>query len=91
MPALQGGMRAFSIISIIAIGCLAISSARAETARLPTSERSPPTGKVLPLKGAGSANGCAAYGPGFVKVEGTGSCVKIGGALDIGVAASSRR
>ena len=74
---------------IIAIGCLVIASARAETARPPTSERSPQTGKVLPLKG--SANACAAYGPGFVKIESTGSCVKIGGALDVGVAASSRR
>ncbi|MGV7216805.1 hypothetical protein [Bradyrhizobium sp. UFLA05-112] len=78
-------------LSIIAIGCLAISSASAETARLPTSERSPPTGKVLPLKGTGNANACAAYGPGFVKVEATGSCVKIGGALDVGVGASIRR
>ncbi|WP_349253635.1 hypothetical protein [Bradyrhizobium sp. CB82] len=89
MPELQGGMRAFSII--IAIGCFAIASARAETARLPTSDRSPQTGKVLPLKGTGSANACAAYGPGFVKVEATGSCVKIGGTLDVGISASSRR
>ncbi|GLR88344.1 hypothetical protein [Bradyrhizobium iriomotense] len=78
-------------LSIIAIGCLAISSASAETARLPTSDRSPQTGKVVPLKSTGSANACAAYGPGFVKVESTGSCVKIGGTIDIGVAASSRR
>ncbi|MCP3469972.1 hypothetical protein NLM33_06470 [Bradyrhizobium sp. CCGUVB1N3] len=78
-------------LSIIAIGCLAISSARAETARLPTSDRSPQAGKVLPLRGTGSANACAAYGPGFVRVESTGSCVKIGGALDVGVGASSRR
>jgi hypothetical protein len=78
-------------LSIIAIGCLAISSASAETARLPTSDRSPQTGKVLPLKGAGNANACAAFGRGFVRVESTGSCVKIGGALDVGIAASSRR
>jgi hypothetical protein len=87
-PALQGGMRA---LLIIAIGFLAISSAVAETVRLPASDRSPQTGKVLPLKGTAGANACAAYGPGFVKVEGSGSCVKIGGTLDVGVAASSRR
>ncbi len=86
--ALQGGMRA---LLVIATGFLAISPAAAETARLPTSDRSPQTSKVLPLKGATGANACAAYGPGFVKVEGSGSCVKIGGTLDIGVAASSRR
>ena len=41
--------------------------------------------KELPVKGATSANSCAAYGPGFVKVEGTNSCMKIGGALSVGV------
>jgi hypothetical protein len=43
------------------------------------------------MKRTAPVNSCAAYGPGFVKVEGSGSCVKIGGTLDIGVAASSRR
>ena len=42
-------------------------------------------GKTLPLKGAGTrANACAAYGRGFVMVEATGSCVKIGGAISAG-------
>ena len=36
-------------------------------------------GKTLPLKGATSRNSCAAYGPGFVKVDGTDTCVRIGG------------
>jgi hypothetical protein len=42
-------------------------------------------GKQLPLKGAGSsaANSCAAYGAGFIKVEGTDSCVKIGGTVRV--------
>jgi Porin subfamily len=39
-------------------------------------------GKQLPLKGA-SASSCAAYGAGFIKVEGTDSCVKIGGAIRV--------
>jgi hypothetical protein len=69
---------------------LAIASAAAET-RLPNSAPSPQTGKVLPLKGAAGASSCAAYGPGFVKVDGTGSCVKLGGSLDVGVATSIRR
>jgi hypothetical protein len=30
-------------------------------------------------------NSCAAFGVGFVKVDGTDTCVKIGGAVSIGV------
>ncbi len=49
------------------------------------------SGKLLPLKGAGAAGGesCAAYGPGFAKVEGTGTCVKISGATRIDAGRSS--
>ncbi|HMI00748.1 MAG TPA: porin [Bradyrhizobium sp.] len=47
------------------------------------------TGRLLPLKGAAAGNSCAAFGPGFVKVDGTETCVKIGGAVSIGVGGSS--
>ena len=47
------------------------------------------SGRLLPLKGAGASNSCAAYGPGFVRVDGTDTCVKIGGAVSIGVGSSS--
>ena len=47
------------------------------------------SGKLLPLKRATSGNSCAAYGPGFVKVEGTETCVKAGGAVGIGVGGSA--
>ena len=53
------------------------------------SDKTATAGKLLPLKGATSRNSCAAYGAGFVKVEGTDTCVKIGGALSIGVGGSS--
>jgi hypothetical protein len=46
------------------------------------------TGKLLPLKGPDTRNTCAAFGPGFVKVEGTDTCVKIGGAVSIGAGSS---
>jgi hypothetical protein len=39
--------------------------------------------KQLPLKGAGGANSCAAYGTGFIKVEGSDSCVKVSGSARI--------
>ena len=46
------------------------------------------SGNTLPLKGASSANSCAAYGPGFVKLEGSDTCVKVGGAISIGAGTS---
>ena len=46
------------------------------------------SGKVLPLKGARSANSCAEYGAGFVKVEGTNTCMKVGGAVSVGAGVS---
>ncbi|WOH63023.1 hypothetical protein [Bradyrhizobium sp. BWA-3-5] len=48
-----------------------------------------PSGKELPLKRPNSTNACAEYGAGFVRVEGTGTCVKIGGAVSIGAGVSS--
>jgi hypothetical protein len=37
--------------------------------------------KLLPLKSNGAGNPCAALGPGFAKVDGTDTCVKIGGSV----------
>ena len=45
--------------------------------------------KPLPLKRSNSANACAEYGAGFVKIEGTTTCMKIGGAVSIGAGVSS--
>jgi hypothetical protein len=68
---------------LILISLLAASAAAAEGLRLPATE---PAGKTLPLKGAGGAakaGSCASYGPRFVMVEGTGTCVKIGGSISV--------
>ncbi|MBR0883344.1 hypothetical protein ABIF65_003241 [Bradyrhizobium japonicum] len=70
---------------LILIPLLATSAAAAEALRLPPAER-PQAGKALPLKGTGStakAGSCASYGPRFVMVEGTGTCVKIGGSVSV--------
>jgi hypothetical protein len=84
---LQGRMRmSLAIVATL----VAISSAAAEPPLRPKPDRTPHADKTLPLQGTKS-NSCAAYGPGFVKVEGTGSCVKIGGGIGIGVGVSSRR
>jgi hypothetical protein len=72
----------FLAISVVA---LLAGSARAEQPRSPKTDKAADTVRQLPLKGAGGGNSCAAYGPGFVKVEGTGTCIRTGGATSVGV------
>lgn len=70
---------------LILLSFAATSAAAAEALRLPPAER-PQAGKNLPLKGtsgAAKAGSCASYGPRFVMVEGTGTCVKIGGSISV--------
>jgi hypothetical protein len=79
-------------ISLLAIAVLTLTAAAAVAAEQSGSQKSGkpvPAGKLLPIKGAASGNSCAAYGAGFVKVEGTDTCVKLGGAISIGAGASS--
>ncbi|GMO41184.1 hypothetical protein [Bradyrhizobium sp. TM233] len=69
---------------LILISLLATPAA-AEALRLPPAEQ-PKAGTAVPLKGAAGkarAGSCATYGPRFVMVEGTGTCVKIGGSISI--------
>jgi hypothetical protein len=49
------------------------------------------SGKQLPVKSAAHGNPCAVYGPGFVRVEGTETCVQIGGTFSIGAGTSLGR
>ncbi|WP_065756267.1 porin [Bradyrhizobium paxllaeri] len=57
--------------------------------RLQRSDKAATPGKALPLKRPGSANACAEYGAGFVRIEGTNTCMKIGGAISVGAGVSS--
>jgi hypothetical protein len=59
-------------------------SASAESTR-PLKLDTPATAdKPTPPRAKASSNGCAAYGPGFVKVEGTDTCVQISGSISVG-------
>jgi hypothetical protein len=45
--------------------------------------------KTLPLRPAkAAANPCAEYGAGFVRIEGSSTCIKIGGSLSVGIGRS---
>jgi hypothetical protein len=73
----------------ILFAVLPASIAAAEQPFIPKPDQSATTGKLLPLKGPGTVNSCAAYGPGFVRVEGTNTCMLIGGAVTLGARSSS--
>jgi hypothetical protein len=72
----------------IVIAVLPASAALAGPSGSQKPDKSANSGRLLPVKRAGTSNSCAAYGAGFVKVEGTETCVKLGGAVSIGVGGS---
>lgn len=75
-----------SLLVLLAVVLLP-SVADAGQLRLQKSDKSAASDKPLPLKR--SSNACAEYGAGFVRVEGTSTCMKIGGAVSIGAGVSS--
>ena len=74
-------MRKF-FLTVVALLCA--SSAFAESSRPLKLDTPAGTDRPAPLKGKASSNSCAAYGPGFVKVEGTDTCVQVGGSISVG-------
>lgn len=71
---------------MIALALPSVAGA-AEPLRLQKTDKITAPDKPLPLKRSG--NPCAEYGAGFVRIEGTSTCVKIGGAVSIGAGMSS--
>ena len=78
-----------TILLAALILALPASAAPAQPVSPHTPDKPAPSDRLLPLKGTASGNSCAAFGSGFVKVEGSGTCVKIGGTISIGVGTSS--
>jgi hypothetical protein len=80
-----------NILVALALALLPVSSTFAE----PSGTRKPApftrSGNQLPVRGAAHGNPCALYGAGFVRVEGTDTCVKLGGGIEIGAGTSTRR
>lgn len=66
-------MRTFAIVALIALTPAAPALAQSKPAKKPD-----PAAKAQPDT---RVKTCAEYGAGFVRVEGTGACVKIGGYL----------
>ncbi len=45
----------------------------------------------MPVKPPKYDSSCAAYGAGFVKIDGTNTCVRIGGSISVGAGGGVRR
>jgi Porin subfamily len=73
----------------IMIAVLSASPVTAQSSAPSQPSRPASSGKLLPMKRSAPVNSCAAYGPGFVKAEGTDTCVQIGGSISIGVGGST--
>jgi porin-like protein len=76
-----------SLLIMMAV-MLASAAAAAEQPRPQKADRAATSCRLLPLKRSNSANACAEYGAGFVKIEGTNTCMKIGGAVSVGAGVS---
>jgi hypothetical protein len=74
-----------NILVAIVVAMLPACVAAAEPSGAQKLDKATSPTRLLPVKGANSGSSCAAYGPGFTKVEGTDTCVKVGGAVSIGV------
>ena len=75
-------------VIVLFAGLFPASATFAEQPRVPKSDKAATSGKLLPLKGARSGSSCAEFGAGFVRIEGTNTCMKIGGAISIGAGVS---
>ena len=76
-------MRNFPLVILIATLSAPVAAAE------PTGRQKPDwaaiSSRPLAIKGNGARNSCAVYGPGFAKVDGTDTCMKMGGAISVGV------
>lgn len=77
-----------TLLVMAVVALLPDPSVAAEQPRPQKPEKSISAGRPLPLNRAATGNSCATYGAGFVKVEGTETCMKIGGAVSVGVGGS---
>jgi hypothetical protein len=78
-----------TVFPVVVLAVLSVSAAPAQQSRGGKPEKQ---AKSLPLRPAkAAANPCAEYGAGFVKIEGSSTCMKIGGSLGVGVGVGTSR
>jgi hypothetical protein len=77
-----------NVFLAIVIAMLPATIAAADPPGAVKLEKALPPTRLLPVKGAKAGNSCAAYGPGFAKLAGSDTCVKVGGAVSVEVGGS---
>ena len=70
------------VLSAAACLMASVASAESQAPRGLLLKPEPPA-KSVPKARAVTANPCAAFGPGFARVDGTDTCVKVGGAVRV--------
>ena len=80
-------MRTFFLAMLVAV--LSPSAVLAASASHPKGDYTTHPDPLPPAKRA-AGNPCAAYGAGFVKVEGTDTCMRIGGSVQVDVSGATR-
>jgi hypothetical protein len=78
-----------NILLAIVVAVLPVSSIAMAQSGSQKPDKTSTSDRLLPLKGSHAGNACAAYGPRFTKLDGTDTCVEIGGAVSVGVSSSS--
>ena len=76
-----------NILIALVIAALGVASALAEPSS-PNKREQPAAAGRPTAERAGPSNPCSAFGPGFVKIDGSETCVKIGGAVSVGAGSS---
>jgi hypothetical protein len=72
-------------VVLAAVCALAAGSASAQQRR---EQKLNKPSASLSLRPKAAADRCAEYGPGFASIDGTSTCIKIGGSFSVGVGAS---
>ena len=80
-------MRTFFLAILVAV--LSPSAVLAASASRPKADYTT-LPEPLPAAKRAAGNPCAAYGAGFIKVEGTDTCMRIGGSLQVDVGGAAR-
>jgi hypothetical protein len=75
-------------VFLIALAALMTASMQPASAQQSSEQNRSKAATSLPLRPKPAVNPCAEYGPGFVRMEGSSTCVRIGGNLSVGVGVS---
>ena len=74
---------------IMLVAVLSGSAVLAEGASRPKLDYATPPDRLSPRKSA-AGNPCAAFGPDFVRIEGSDTCMKVGGSFRVDVGGAAR-